>query len=747
MDRFAALLVCLAVTRTRWVFACFALLSLLAAPLATRITIDPGFDSMMLAGDPDRERNLAMKGEFSNDEAIVLALDLGRPFGATDLRVLNDLSEQISALPGVEEVLDLSTIEDVRGDRDWIDASPLVDFDALPGDLPRIRERVRGHRLYERNLVSADGRVLALIAIPEFRRDDPSLAIELVASTLPIVEAARETCRCDIHLSGYATSIWDANRIMQRDLAALGGLALAIVLALTYAAYRRLSAVALALAVIVWAQLATAAFFGASGRPITIATGLVTPMVTALSSTYAIYVLGLLRSCSDDDRPAATLVTLVARPAVISSLSTAAGFLSLNLMPVQGVRDLGNALCVAVAASASAAMLLAPALVHRFSVRLPTRRGVSLERFSGLGVALARRPGRTVGIAALAVAAAAGGIPRLEVESNPLAFWDPQSAFRVGDEFVRRHLGGIHTINVVIRSREERGALEPVVLEYADRVVERLEASPAVDRSVSFLDYLYLMDAALRPDATPRTVPASREQAAQYLLLYESGGDPGDLRHYINFKRSAVNVFGKLVEWNSSRVLELQRELVEFSRAEEPAGVSTEVIGTRVLTDRAHEIVASAVVRGLLVATSVIFLMLVLSFPIVWTINYLGNPDNGVIFTGVVATFLVAMCYLAVTSVLSVLTRSQLVAFLFSFAICMVVYLAGFPPLSNLLMNLKGGALIFWPFLKLLNSIGVMPHFTELAKGVLGFRDVIFFVTFVAFCLFATAVALRTRRA
>jgi ABC-2 type transport system permease protein len=154
-----------------------------------------------------------------------------------------------------------------------------------------------------------------------------------------------------------------------------------------------------------------------------------------------------------------------------------------------------------------------------------------------------------------------------------------------------------------------------------------------------------------------------------------------------------------------------------------------------------------AIVGKYLAAAAVIFVMLFLSFPIVWTINYLGSPDNGVIFTGFVATFFVALCYLAVTSIMSALTRSQLVAFLISFAICIVIYLAGFPQVSNILMNLKGGAVIFWPILKLLNSIGVMPHFTELAKGVLGFRQVIFFATFVLFCLFATSVAIRMHRA
>ena len=154
-----------------------------------------------------------------------------------------------------------------------------------------------------------------------------------------------------------------------------------------------------------------------------------------------------------------------------------------------------------------------------------------------------------------------------------------------------------------------------------------------------------------------------------------------------------------------------------------------------------------AILGKYLAAAVVLFAMLVLSFPIVWTINYLGDPDNGVIMAGFVATFFVALCFLAVTSAVSALTRSQLVALLVSVALCMVLWLGGLPNISELLRNMKGGWLVFWPIVKLINVVGLMPHFSELAKGVLGFRDIVFFLTFITFCLFATSVAIRLRRA
>jgi ABC-2 type transport system permease protein len=140
-----------------------------------------------------------------------------------------------------------------------------------------------------------------------------------------------------------------------------------------------------------------------------------------------------------------------------------------------------------------------------------------------------------------------------------------------------------------------------------------------------------------------------------------------------------------------------------------------------------------AILGKYLAAAVVLFVMLVLSFPIVWTINFLGEPDNGVIMAGFVATYFTALCFLAVTSVISAITRSQLVALLVSVAICLVLWL--------------GGWLVAWPVLALVNAVGVMPHFTELATGKLAARDITFFVTFIAFCLFATSVAIRLKRA
>ena len=125
------------------------------------------------------------------------------------------------------------------------------------------------------------------------------------------------------------------------------------------------------------------------------------------------------------------------------------------------------------------------------------------------------------------------------------------------------------------------------------------------------------------------------------------------------------------------------------------------------------------------------------------TVNYLGSPDNGVIFTAYVGSWLMAGAYLAVSCITSAMTRSQVVSFIISVVACLFLILAGFPaghqPAANLTPTGNG----WWT---LITSFSVMTHFEGFQKGVLDSRDILFFLSVIGFSLFTTSVILRTHR-
>ncbi len=131
---------------------------------------------------------------------------------------------------------------------------------------------------------------------------------------------------------------------------------------------------------------------------------------------------------------------------------------------------------------------------------------------------------------------------------------------------------------------------------------------------------------------------------------------------------------------------------------------------------------------------------LILTFPLMLTVNHLGNPDNGVIFGAYIGSFLMAGSYLAVSCLTSAITRNQVVSFILSVVICLFLILAGWPPVTNFLAGISPNTT--W-LVDLSASFSVMTHFEGFQRGVLDTRDLLFFLSLIGFSLFATAVVVR----
>lgn len=143
-----------------------------------------------------------------------------------------------------------------------------------------------------------------------------------------------------------------------------------------------------------------------------------------------------------------------------------------------------------------------------------------------------------------------------------------------------------------------------------------------------------------------------------------------------------------------------------------------------------------------LAATLVIYIALTLTFTIVITLNFLGIPDNGVIFSGYVGSLLLAMSCLAITSATSAITRSQVVSLLVGLIICLVLILSGFEPISVWLSGLGSvGSFLSW-----IPEISLLTHFESFTKGQINLGDLSFYVSFICIGLFLTALIVRVKR-
>jgi len=170
--------------------------------------------------------------------------------------------------------------------------------------------------------------------------------------------------------------------------------------------------------------------------------------------------------------------------------------------------------------------------------------------------------------------------------------------------------------------------------------------------------------------------------------------------------------------------------------AEERRGGTIELLFTLPVT------LGEAVLGKFLAAWCFTGLALALTFPMVITVNVLGDPDNGVIVAGYIGSLLLAGGFLAIGSCMSALTKNQVIAFVISVMVGLGFVLSGFPMVLDFL---NGWAPHF--LVSLVSSFSFLTHFDAITKGVLDLRDLVYFVSLIGFWLFATALILDMKKA
>lgn len=151
---------------------------------------------------------------------------------------------------------------------------------------------------------------------------------------------------------------------------------------------------------------------------------------------------------------------------------------------------------------------------------------------------------------------------------------------------------------------------------------------------------------------------------------------------------------------------------------------------------------SQAVLGKFLAAWAFVSLALAMTFPVWLTVNYLGSPDNGVIFAGYIGSALMAGAFLAVGCCLSAITRSQVVAFILTVVVCFVLLLAGYPLVLDFLRGWAPDLLV-----DAIAQVSFLTHFQAIAKGVLDLRDLVFFVLTIAAWLYATVLVIDMKKA
>ncbi|VAW40767.1 Gliding motility-associated ABC transporter permease protein GldF [hydrothermal vent metagenome] len=137
-----------------------------------------------------------------------------------------------------------------------------------------------------------------------------------------------------------------------------------------------------------------------------------------------------------------------------------------------------------------------------------------------------------------------------------------------------------------------------------------------------------------------------------------------------------------------------------------------------------------------------IAIALFLTFPIWISINYLGNPDNGLIIASYIGSLLLAGAFLAIGSCISVASKNQVIAFIVTAVICFIFLLAGLPMVLDFFAAWLPQILV-----DSIASTSFLTHYASINKGVLDLGDLFYFAMVISIWLFATSIVLDMKKA
>ena len=169
--------------------------------------------------------------------------------------------------------------------------------------------------------------------------------------------------------------------------------------------------------------------------------------------------------------------------------------------------------------------------------------------------------------------------------------------------------------------------------------------------------------------------------------------------------------------------------------AEERKSGSLELLMTLPVT------LLEAVIGKFLAAWIFTAVALALTFPIWITVNYLGDPDNGVIFAAYLGSLFMAGGFLAIGACLSAVTRNQVIAFIVTIVVCFASLVAGLPIVLDFFRGW-----VAQPIVDAIASLSFLTHFRSISKGVIDLRDLVYFSLLIGVWLVANAIVLDAKK-
>lgn len=615
-----------AVVRFRWVVLLASLAAVLALAAGARhLVIDAEYRIWFDEDSPELRAFEALQNVYTRNDSILFVVTPrdGPLFSPRPLAAVEALTGEAWSLPFSKRVDSVTNFQHTRADEDELIVADLLEnAESLDTEsLARAREAALAEPALRGRLVAVDGRVAGVNVVFAFPGEAGTERPEAAAAARALrdrIEAAYP--EVEVRLTGLAmldVAFFEAG---QRDGATLTPLMLGVVIVALGLLLRSIYAALSALLVIVLSAAAALGAGGWLGIALNPATSIAPTIVMTLAVADCVHVMSSFlreRRAGRERRDAATAgLAANLHPVALTSLTTAAGFLTLNFSDAPPFRDLGNLAAIGVLVAMGLSLTLLPALAAILPSRPPRAVAAPSEAMARFADAIVRRaaPLRW-GIGLVAVLLTLGAI-RIEFDDDFVRYFDAAVPFRADTDYAAANLTGIDTLEFDVRAEGPGGIAEPAYLDGLDRLAVWLRDQPEVAHVSTLTDTLRRINRSLHGDVPDRyRIPGTREEAAQYLLLYELSLPFGlDLNDRINLDKSATRLIVTMTRISQRELLAAAARIEAWMGRNLPPAMHARAAGPSIMFARISERNVRSMLTGTVLALVLVSVLLAAAF-------------------------------------------------------------------------------------------------------------------------------------
>jgi hypothetical protein len=504
--------------------------------------------------------------------AIVVAPDNNDVFTPATLQLIQNLTNDSWQVPYSSRVDSIANYQHTEAFEDDLLVEDLLyeDYELTPDRIAKVKQISLTEPVLKGALISEKGDVTVVNITVQLPEIDKTTEVQEVMSHInAMLERYQQNYpNVEFHKAGIIAMNYAFMTAAQEDSSTLVPTMLLVILVFLTIMLRSFLSVVATLIVIIGSVMATMGLSGWAGMFLSTATVNVPTLVMTLAVADCVHVITTMRQSMQNGFSKAhsieRSVSLNFIPILITSVTTAIGFLMMNMSDSPVLRDFGNLSALGVMIACFLSVTLLPALLKLFPINVKqTPSNGKSDFMDKLGDFVVTHRQALLPASVLVIAVSASLIPLNRVNDESVKYFDNRSDFRQAADFMEARISGMTNISIAIKTNESQGIADPVFLNAIGGFTDWLRIQPETDHVATLADVYKRLNKNMHDDdESYYALPQNRELAAQYLLLYEMSLPYGlDLNNQINVDKSSIKMVLTVDNLGSVELVDLENRI------------------------------------------------------------------------------------------------------------------------------------------------------------------------------------------